>query len=400
MRDDQRIELIRRSLQEHSLDALICTLPLNVLLLSGYWPVVGTSVAIASHDGRIILLVPEDESDLAGHSCATEIITFLPSSLDKMTTAAEAIGSPLNAVGRKLSRMIGRIGFESGEAMEPASYAGVHLYGGTIQSLLRNAFPSSTQAAADDLLGQLRAVKTHSEVARIRVACDLAQRAFRAGMLQLRNGITEVEAAAMFRKPLSTGRGALPGVERADGFVSCMSGTNSALACGAYARSRAKRIEASDLVLVHCNSYADGYWTDITRTYCLGTLSDRQRTMYAAVFAARSAAMRAIRPGVKAAEIDRLAREALGVRGFAKEFTHAAGHGVGFSAINSNAQPRLHPKSDDTIEAGMVFNLEPAIYIDDYGGMRHCDMVAATDNGAELLTPFQCAVDELVVDGS
>jgi Xaa-Pro aminopeptidase len=121
--------------------------------------------------------------------------------------------------------------------------------------------------------------------------------------------------------------------------------------------------------------------------------------MYEAVFAARSTAMRAIRPGAKAAEIDRLAREAFSVRGFAKEFTHAAGHGVGFSAINVNAKPRLHPKSDDTIEAGMVFNLEPAIYIDGYGGIRHCDMVAATDNGAELLTPFQCAVDELVVDG-
>jgi len=75
--------------------------------------------------------------------------------------------------------------------------------------------------------------------------------------------------------------------------------------------------------------------------------------------------------------------------GFGANFKHATGHGVGFGAINPGALPRLHPKSNDVLKPGMVFNVEPAIYIQGYGGIRHCDMVAVTDDGFELLTPFQ-----------
>jgi Xaa-Pro aminopeptidase len=103
---------------------------------------------------------------------------------------------------------------------------------------------------------------------------------------------------------------------------------------------------------------------------------------------------------VKAADVDAAAREVLKTRGFGPQFKHSTGHGVGFSALDANAKPRLHPKSGDTLEPGMVFNVEPAIYFDGYGGMRHCDMVAVTDSGAELLTPFQCSTDDLAVIGS
>jgi Xaa-Pro aminopeptidase len=68
---------------------------------------------------------------------------------------------------------------------------------------------------------------------------------------------------------------------------------------------------------------------------------------------------------------------------------------VGFAAIDHAARPRLHPVSEDVLEVGMVFNVEPAVYIDGWGGLRHCDMVAVTSEGAELLTPFQLGMDEL-----
>lgn len=122
--------------------------------------------------------------------------------------------------------------------------------------------------------------------------------------------------------------------------------------------------------------------------------------MYEAVFAAREAALAAIRPGAKAADVDKAARDVLEARGFGSKFKHSTGHGVGFEAISAGAKPRLHPKSSDTLETGMVFNVEPAIYIEDYGGIRHCDMVAVTDTGAEVLTPFQCRFGELVVEDS
>jgi Xaa-Pro aminopeptidase len=178
-----------------------------------------------------------------------------------------------------------------------------------------------------------------------------------------------------------------------------MAGANSAQAGAAYALSRPYAVSQNDPVLVHCNSHADGYWTDITRTYCLGEPDRQLRTIYDAVFSARAAGLSAIKPGVTASAVDRAARELLGARGLENTFNHSTGHGVGFTGIDPNALPRLHPKSPDVLETGMVFNLEPAVYLEDVGGVRHCDMLLVTEQGYELLTPFQTTMRELAISG-
>ena len=104
-----------------------------------------------------------------------------------------------------------------------------------------------------------------------------------------------------------------------------------------------------------------------------------------------------IRSGVEARSVDAAARGVLSERGFGKDFVHGLGHAVGFHAIDHNAPPRLHPASPDVLEIGMVFNIEPAVYIEGFGGMRHCDMVAVTKSGAEVLTPFQSDIEQMVV---
>jgi Xaa-Pro dipeptidase len=396
MSNPERINRIRDALRENKWDLVVCALPMNVLLLSGYWPVVGTGVAIASAEGRIDLLVPGDEEDLAKHGWADEVRTFKPGSLKELRTPAEAIRTPLRELAESFSASPVRVAFEAHETSEPVSYAAMHLYGGSMRKLLEDIFKRATLIAADGVLEELRARKTEFELSQIRLACQIAGRAFQHGFQQIRAGATELEIAAGFRQPLSTLLAEFPNLQRADGFVWCMSGANSALAWGAYARSRAKRIDPGDLVLVHCNSYADGYWTDITRTYLTGELEHRPQQMYEAVFAAREAALAAIRPGIRAADVDRTAREVLEARGFGPQFKHSTGHGVAFSAISANARPRIHPKSEDRLEIGMVFNVEPAIYFDGYGGIRHCDMVAVSKTGAELLTPFQCSIADLL----
>ena len=177
-----------------------------------------------------------------------------------------------------------------------------------------------------------------------------------------------------------------------------MSGPRSAQAGGSYARTAARELRSGDLVLIHCNSYVDGYWTDMTRTYCLGEPDTRQRAMYEAVLAARAAALAALRPGVLAATVDRAARDVIEARGFGPYFPHGLGHNVGFAgAVTANYPPHVSSTSQDRLESGMVFNIEPAIYIEGYGGIRHCDVVTLGDTGAELLTPFQAGLDELIV---
>lgn len=366
--DRERIAHIEAVLQEAGLDALFCTLPANVLLLSGYWPVVGSAVAIATRDGRVAVLAPEDERDLAGHGWATELRTYAPGSLAHLTSPAEAVRAPLGTLVRDLGLAQGRIGYEAGDAYEPASYAAMYLYGAAGSALLPAAAPDATPAAATGPLTRLRAVMTGAEVGRVRRACAVAGGAFDEGMRAVGAGRSEAAVAAAFQAPLSTLGLARVGVERAGGFAFCMSGPNAAAASGAYARTRNRELRAGDLVLVHCNSYVDGYWTDITRTYCIGEPDARAREMYAAICEAREAALAAIRPSVRASAVDAAARGVLTARGFGDHFTHGLGHNVGFSAISGEFPPRLHPASGDLLEVGMTFNVEPAIYIQGYGG--------------------------------
>ncbi len=387
----ERRDAVERALRKNKLDVIICALPANALMLSGYSPVVGSGVAVATCEGRISLLIPEDEAELAQTGWADDVRTFNPGSLENIRTPSEAIRAPLKAL---VNASAARIGFESGEVSQPVSYAALHLYGAGMAEMLAECFPEAQSVAADDVFASLRARKTPIEIDRIRRACRIAAGAFTEGASAIRTGVAEVEVADAFRRHLNVAAADSPEVQRADGFVWCMSGANAALAASAYARSRTKKIHQGDLVLIHCNSYADGYWTDITRTFCAGEPDDRQRSLFEAVTHARNSALAAIRPGASAASVDSAARKVLRDRGLGDAFKHSTGHGAGFEAISPTALPRLHPLSPDVLEPGMVFNVEPAVYFNGYGGIRHCDMVAMTTDGYELLTPFQGAKTE------
>jgi len=222
----------------------------------------------------------------------------------------------------------------------------------------------------------------------MRRASDIAAAGFEHAAEAIQVGRREAEVAAAVQAAFQASTKA-QGVERSYGFFFCMSGPNSATASAAYARTRQRQIEAGDLVMIHANTCADGYWTDITRTYVAGVApSDRQAAMRSAIFEARKAALEAIGAGVPACDVDRAARDVMRAHSFGEAFKHSTGHGVGFAAANANALPRIHPHSPDVLEGGMTFNVEPAAYFDGYGGMRHCDVVTVTSEGATVFTDF------------
>lgn len=398
MSDPERVQRIRDVLKSDNLDAVLCALPAYVLMLSGYCPVIGTSLCIATAEGQRILLVPEDEKELAQNGHADEIRTYQPVSLDTLPSLLDTVITPLKQLLRDHGLHCSRIGYEFGPASEPASYAGMSLFAGRIAELLHRASPGAPLAPADEDLQQLAAVKTPTEVERIRTACAIVANAFGQGRAELRIGLPETAAAELFRVPLYVQGNSREDVRQgAGGFAWCMSGKNSAKAAAAYARSRDAAIARHEFVLVHCNGQADGFWTDVTRTYVLGSPHERQVKLYEAVFSARAAALGAVRPGARACDVDKAVRDVLRSRGLDHAMPHSTGHGVGFAAVSANARPRIHPKSEEVLETGMVFNIEPAVYFDSYGGLRHCDMVAVTASGVEVLTPFQSSTDELIL---
>jgi Xaa-Pro aminopeptidase len=391
----QRLDLNAAAIRGTGWSGMLCSSPSNVLLLTGgYWPVVGTSLALATAAGRVAAIVPEDESELAHCNGRAQIFTFKAASLDALTTAAGAIWTTLATAAAELKLLPGILGCDIGEDYEPASYASMHHFKSTLSSLATQALPDCVIAAADPELAKLRSVYTDAEVDQIRKACEAARLAFETARTELQPGVSEIAAAARARFPLY-----IPAGGRDPQHLAIMSGPRSAAAFGAYALSSDRRLSDGELAMVHCNSNVGGYWTDITRTFCLGQPSESQRKMYEAVHAARAAALHAIRPGIHGSEVDRAARDVLCRHGFGKAFKHPTGHGVGFSAINHNARPRLHPQSQDILLEGMIFNVEPAIYLEGEQGLRNCDMVQVTAEGAELLTPFMQNIDELILGG-
>lgn len=395
LRDEQRIVRIQRMLAEREWDAVVCTLPCNVLLVSGYWPVTGSALAIATREGAVVVLAPEDEQHLAAQSWADKVRTFEGGSLHNLKTITESVCDPLSEVKASLGFHSGSvIGYEQGASFDPSSYASTFTYGPGIQGVLGTAFPSVALVDATRSLERLRSVLTNNEVGRLRVACSISRGAFLDAKRLVVAGSRENEVASLLRGRLVS---ETDGAERCDGFAWCMSGSNSAEAYKAYQQSSGRLIKTGDFALVHCNSYNGGFWTDVTRTFCAGEPDSGQLKIIDAVLEASKVAIDAVRPGLQASVVDHAARQILESHGFGKEFRHATGHGVGFAAINHNARPRIHPLSDDVLEEGMAFNIEPAVYIPGQGGMRHCTMVAVTEHGAELLTPFLDRREELIV---
>lgn len=403
VQDDFCLDRVQSSLKDNGLDAVLCALPSNVLLLSGCWPVMGATVAVATCEGEVHLVLPEDETEIASATSPASQTTFQPGSLAVVTNAGLAVREPLTRVLRSLGLEHARVGLETGAAALPASYLSQYHYGDALRECLADAFPEMHLAPADALMKRLRAIKSPMQLERLRISCRMAKAAYRAGAEQLRlrlgGGLHEPAAADLFHAAFAEAAGRTP-ICRSRSYFFCMSGPNSATASAAFARTRARAIKVGNLIMMHCNSQADGYWTDLTRTFCYGEPTAKQRAMRTAILEARAAALAAIAPGTLAREVDKAARDVMSAHGFAKEFKHATGHGVGFSAANHDAIPRIHPKSDDVLEEGMAFNVEPAAYFDGYGGMRHCDVVAVTSTGVELLTDFQSTGESLIMDAA
>jgi Xaa-Pro dipeptidase len=168
---------------------------------------------------------------------------------------------------------------------------------------------------------------------------------------------------------------------------------NTEEAWGAFNVSTDRRLQNGDLVLIELDSQADGYWSDISRTFVAGGHPDaRQQEIGSIVRDSQQRTIEALRPGMRASEVDRIARAAITERGYGKNFLHHVGHGVGFAF---HEMPYLDPPSrldaahDYEIQPGMVLAIEPAIYIESWGGIRLEDNIVVTAQGrAEYLSQF------------
>jgi len=233
-------------------------------------------------------------------------------------------------------------------------------------------------------LKNLRAFKDETELSLIRSAIGIASEAFLHVLKLIKEG-EEERALSLEMEFFMKQRGA-----EATGFdIIVASGVRSALPHG---RASDKRIEKGDFVLIDFGSRFKGYHSDQTRTLFCHSSTSEQRKIYEIVKEAHDRAIAKIRPGLPISEVDRVAREFIQAQGYGAYFGHGTGHGIGLAV---HEDPVVNGENQDPLQEGMVFTIEPGIYLPGWGGVRIEDMVRVTPDGAEVLTYLSTEIQEI-----
>jgi len=231
--------------------------------------------------------------------------------------------------------------------------------------------------ATSGLVEALRVRKDPEEVARMREAAEIADRAYAAIADGLIDGRTEREVAWELEGIMRRA-----GAEAASFPIIVAGGEHGALP---HAVPRPEPVPRGTLVVVDLGALVDGYASDCTRTFATGDIPAELERAYEVCLDAQRAAVAAVRPGITCGDLDSVARERIQAAGLGEAFGHGLGHGVG---LQIHERPWVRPGIEDVLEPGMALTIEPGIYLEGLGGVRIEDLVVVGDEDPDVLTSF------------
>ena len=384
--DSERINRNNSGMNKKGLDALICRLPENVLFLSGWWPLTGTSWAISTADGQTHLILPRCEAIEAQADGITDFSTFEWAHLD--TNPLEEIKRLIQHVAKEFGIEKGHIGIEENfEGIAPPLNIGEpSVPGWWSRQLLMEFLPNAEFSNATDLLDELRSLKTPSEIEKLRIANEIAGFGLETFRANVNQGISEIELLAMVNASIAIKGSGYKGIKSARGFAQVSSGQRTETAWRPCLITTNRILQNGDIALLELAVVADGFWADNTRVVIAGGPDKKQQEIYEVVRKAQLAAKEAIKPGIKMSEVDKAARDVINEAGYGNYFIHITGHGVGWRY--HEFPPLLAPGNETLLQEGMVTSVEPGIYIPGFGGFRVEDNVAVTKDGIIELSTF------------
>lgn len=230
---------------------------------------------------------------------------------------------------------------------------------------------------ADEALEELRIIKTAEEVENHRKANQISEQALSQLLEKIELGMTERQIATLLSQLQKEYGGST------DAFgPTVLIGSRSAFPHGVTGDAVLKR---GDTLLIDYGTIYNGYMSDITRTFFVGEPDEKTKELYAAVLAANTAGRETAKPGVTCEEVDRTTAQVLRDSGFNEYVKHRTGHGLG---IDIHEHPNITIGNRRRLEPGMVFTIEPGLYVEGKVGIRIEDNVVVTENGLESLTTF------------
>jgi len=348
----KRLRKLRTAIAEKGLDALLISQPENLRYLSGFtgssgWLLISEQNAILATDFRYVEQAKGESPDFEIIQTKQEPYNWLPSLVCDLGWH--------------------KLGFEANSM----SYDGYHKLSEAMKAKqVKLEFVPTT-----GIVEQLRSIKEPEELEFILRAAEITVAAFEQVKEIIRPGTTEKEAAWNIEKFLRQ-----EGSEGMPFEIIVASGPNSALP---HAQPTEKIICSGEPVLIDMGARINGYCSDFSRTLFWGKADKTFREIYNIVSKAQTAVIEGIKSSMDASQADYLARSVIEQTGYGEAFGHGLGHGVGLATHES---PTLNPSSSDSLADGMVFTIEPGIYLAGQGGVRIEDMVVLEKGKAKVLT--------------
>jgi len=354
-----KINEIKSYLQENEVDAAFITTPDNVFYVSGFRS--------------------EPHERLLGVMVFKEAEPFVICPLMEVPDL-KASGWTFEAVGHQDTEdaweVLASAAGKRGVSLKNIAIEKSHL---TVERLERmeQLFEGAAFQRLDEQLNKMRNIKSEEELKKMRKAAALADYAVEVGCKEIAEGKTELEILMAIEFEMKK-----KGAEKMAFDTMVLSGPKTASPHGTPGE---RKIQKGDFILFDLGVVYDGYCSDITRTVAFGEPSEKQREIYETVKKAEQTAIDLIRPGVKARDLDKAARDVITEAGYGEYFTHRLGHGLGISV---HEFPSVTGTNEMELEEGMVFTVEPGIYHPEITGVRIEDDVVVTSDGVEVLTKF------------
>lgn len=386
--DREKTARLRKAMENEGLDALIFRLGEDVVYVSGYWPFCGPSCLFFPLDDEPSIITIIDEEPQARKSWIKDVRFVNVESLERLGDPVKDAFNIIRGLAedKKLANKV--IGYEGSMELLSANYQRRELWAVSLPFYqgLRDAFPRAEIRDISQLMFGIRSIKTPNEVAMMKIVNRIADIGLEAFHRVIREGIREVDVQATVEQELITKGVGYCGVERLVPLAFIMSGKNSADAYKAYNVSTENKLRMGDLVLMELNVNVEGYWSDTTRVYALGTPSQKQEKFFDVVIEAQQAAIDRIEDGVPASEVHEAAFDVVKKHELTQYVRHRLGHGTGCGL--HKPVPAIHRASKHVLRANMVHSVEPGLYDPDLGGVRIEDMVLDTKHGAERLNKY------------
>ena len=349
----KRLDSVRAALSDRELDAVLISNSANRRYLSGFAGSAG------------YLLITSKEAVLA-----TDFRYVEQAQSQAPEFRIERIGGKLDWLPKLIAGAgARRVGFE-GQDVTVAAHAA-----------FRRAIDEAETAGGvtlvetSDLVEKLRGVKDEEEMELVERAVEIADRAFEAVAPRIRAGQREREVAWELEKAMRDG-----GAEATSFDIIVAAGPNGALP---HHRAGETVIGHGDPIVIDMGASYSGYCSDLSRTVIVGEPDETFRKVYDTVLRAQSEAESRVRSGMTGGEVDGISRGIITEAGYGENFGHGLGHGVG---LDVHELPRVAPSADDRLDDGMVFTVEPGIYVSGWGGVRIEDMVVLENGSARVLS--------------